>query len=107
MIVTPTTTTPAALTSASRSSRTYAVGTAPVMRSMRSSGVSTGRSVGILRSDGRSRPLLRIRAAAEETKSVSELIEEQGIDMSISGLRHLPEETQRRYARATSNEQHA
>jgi len=38
------------------------------------------------------------QAAAEDTKTVAELIEEQGIDMSISGLRHLPEETQHRYA---------
>ncbi len=42
--------------------------------------------------------LVVVRASAEDTKTVAELVEEQGIDMTISGLRHLPEETQHRYA---------
>lgn len=71
-----------------------------MMRTCKTSWGPTGGSVALPPRAARSHNQHRVvvRAAAEDTKTVAELIEEQGIDMTISGLRHLPEETQHRYA---------
>ena len=67
-----------------------------MMRTCKTSWGPTGGSVALPPRAARSHNQHRVvvRAAAEDTKTVAELIEEQGIDMTISGLRHLPEETQ-------------